>query len=108
MSTFDESSSRGIGRRGYKEHLSPFGDTDAHDPDPDVRMRFFGKYRGKVLPTIDPLGKGRLLVHLQDNVLGLFGSTWALPCLPLAGVLSGTFVRPPVTRSKSQKYSSSG
>ena len=82
-----------LGKRGYKEEFSPFGDPDAHDPDPSVRKRFFGKYRGTVAGNVDPLGQGRLLVLVPD-VLGLFLSSWALPCLPFAGDAMGSYVVP--------------
>lgn len=83
-----------IGEMGYREEWSVFGESDAHNPDPAVRKRFFGKYRGAVVNNVDPLGQGRLLVRVPD-VLGLFPSSWALPCVPLAGPLMGTYVVPP-------------
>jgi hypothetical protein len=84
---------------GYKESFSPFGDPDAQDPDPEVRKRFFGKYRGSVVTNVDPLLQGRLIVRVPD-VFGLLPSNWALPCVPLAGPLMGTsFVPPPVGSS---------
>lgn len=84
---------------GYKESFLPFGDPDAQDPDPEVRKRFFGKYRGSVLENVDPLLQGRLIVRVPD-VFGILPSSWALPCVPLAGPLMGTsFVPPPVGSS---------
>lgn len=80
---------------GYKEAFLPFGDPDARDPDPEVRKRFFGKYRGTVVDNEDPLVQGRLIVNVPD-VLGLLPSTWATPCLPFAGILMGQFVRPEI------------
>jgi NADH:ubiquinone oxidoreductase subunit K len=82
-----------IDKSGYKEAFLPFGDPDARDPDPEVRKRFFGKYRGTVLENEDPLEQGRLIVSVPD-VLGILPSTWATPCLPFAGPLMGQFVRP--------------
>ncbi len=58
----------------------------------DVR-RYFGKYRGTVLNNIDPLSRGRLMVSVPD-VLGLAPSTWALPCVPLAGAQNGFYAMP--------------
>jgi uncharacterized protein involved in type VI secretion and phage assembly len=54
---------------------------------------YYGKYRGLVLNNIDPLQKGRLLVQAPD-VLGLTTSSWAMPCVPLAGPQMGTYVVP--------------
>jgi hypothetical protein len=82
-----------LGQLHYKEEWSPFGEADANDPDPAVRRRFFGKYRGTVRENEDPLLQGRLLVSVPD-VLGLFSSSWALPCMPMAGPLMGVFTRP--------------
>jgi hypothetical protein len=55
--------------------------------------RYYGKYRGTVLNNIDPLQKGRLLVVVSD-VSSLFPSTWAMPCVPLAGIQNGMFALP--------------
>jgi len=55
--------------------------------------KYYGKYRGLVLNNIDPLQKGRLLVQAPD-VLGLTTSSWAMPCVPLAGPQMGTYVVP--------------
>lgn len=55
--------------------------------------KFYGKYRGMVLNNIDPMQKARLLVQLPD-VLGLGTSSWAMPCVPVAGPQMGTFVLP--------------
>jgi hypothetical protein len=84
-----------LNKHGYREEFSPFGDPDAQDPDPAVRRRFFGKYRGTVVLNIDPLGQGRLMVSVPD-VLGLFMSSWALPCVPFTGIASGFYVVPMV------------
>ena len=46
--------------------------------------KFFGKYRGTVVTNIDPKMEGRLLVQVPD-VLGFGASSWAVPCVPLAG-----------------------
>jgi hypothetical protein len=45
---------------------------------------FFGKYRGTVAENTDPQVRGRLTAFVPD-VLGETPSTWALPCLPMAG-----------------------
>jgi len=57
--------------------------------------RHYGKYRGTVIENIDALNQGRLLVQVPalSNVIP---SSWALPCLPFAGTLSGFFVLPAI------------
>lgn len=57
--------------------------------------KFFGKYRGTVLNNVDPLRKGRIQVQVPD-VLGIGISSWALPCLPMAGIQAGMFTTPPM------------
>ena len=53
----------------------------------------YGKYRGVVLNNVDPLQKGRIQVQVPD-VLGLGVSSWAMPCMPMAGVQAGVYVVP--------------
>lgn len=55
--------------------------------------KYYGKYRGLVLNNIDPLQKGRLLVQVPD-VLALSTSSWAMPCVPIAGPQMGVYVIP--------------
>jgi uncharacterized protein involved in type VI secretion and phage assembly len=55
----------------------------------------YGKYRGMVINNIDPLQKGRVMVQVPD-VLGLGLSTWAMPCVPIAGTQAGVYVVPAV------------
>ncbi|OYT97076.1 MAG: baseplate assembly protein [Pseudomonas sp. PGPPP3] len=57
--------------------------------------RYFGKYRGMVLNNVDPMQIGRLQVQVPD-VAGLIPSSWAMPCVPLAGKQSGLFVLPAI------------
>ncbi len=57
--------------------------------------KHWGKYRGMVMNNIDPMQLGRLQVQVPD-VTGLLPSTWALPCLPMAGKQSGVWVLPQV------------
>jgi hypothetical protein len=61
-------------------------------------QKFFGKYRGTVVNNIDPLNVGRLLVEVPD-VLSLVPSSWAVPCVPLAGPTGppmGVYMVPPI------------
>lgn len=55
--------------------------------------KYYGKYRGVVINNVDPLQKGRLLVQVPD-VLGLSISSWAMPCVPIAGLQMGTYFVP--------------
>jgi uncharacterized protein involved in type VI secretion and phage assembly len=57
--------------------------------------KFFGKYRGTVINNIDPLQIGRLMVQVPD-VSNVLPSTWAMPCVPFAGIQSGFFVVPAI------------
>jgi len=60
--------------------------------------KYYGKYRGTVLNNVDPLQTGRLLVQVPD-VLGLAPSSWAVPCVPLAGptgTQAGVYLVPPM------------
>ena len=55
--------------------------------------KFYGKYRGTVINNVDPLGKGRLLVQVPA-VLGVGISSWAMPCVPVAGIQTGMYLVP--------------
>jgi hypothetical protein len=55
--------------------------------------KFLGKYRATVLENIDPLQIGRLLVAVSD-VSGIAPSSWAMPCVPIAGIQTGFFSLP--------------
>ncbi|MDJ0734402.1 MAG: phage baseplate assembly protein V [Nostocaceae cyanobacterium] len=56
---------------------------------------FWGKYRGKVTSSKDPLNLGRVQVEVPA-VLGPGRHSWALPCTPYAGNDIGWFTVPPV------------
>ena len=58
-------------------------------------QRFYGKYRGLVVQNIDPEQIGRVMVQVPD-VLGESLSSWAMPCVPAAGIQAGTFIVPPM------------
>jgi len=55
--------------------------------------KFFGKYRGLVLNNIDPMQLNRLMVQVPD-VGGLIPGTWAMPCVPVAGIQNGMVALP--------------
>lgn len=57
--------------------------------------RYIGKYRGVVLNNVDPMRRSRIQVQVAD-VGGLMPSTWALPCVPIAGLQTGFVTLPPV------------
>lgn len=60
--------------------------------------QFFGKYRGTVINNVDPELRGRLMLMVPD-VLNLIPSTWAEPCVPLAGPTGppmGVYLVPPI------------
>ncbi len=56
---------------------------------------YVGKYRGIVIENIDPMQMGRLMVQIPD-VSNLIPSTWAMPCVPFAGIQSGFFAVPEI------------
>jgi hypothetical protein len=51
--------------------------------------RYYGKYRGTVIENIDPEQIGRVIAMVPD-VLGMTPSSWAMPCVPAAGIQAGT------------------
>jgi uncharacterized protein involved in type VI secretion and phage assembly len=59
---------------------------------------YYGKYRGTVINNLDPDMRGRLLLSVPD-VLDLIPSSWAEPCVPLAGPTGppmGVYMVPPI------------
>ncbi|MGY8871593.1 MAG: phage baseplate assembly protein V [Pseudomonadales bacterium] len=54
---------------------------------------YFGKYRGVVLNNVDPMQQGRLQIQVPD-VAGLVPTSWAMPCVPLAGIQNGMVALP--------------
>jgi uncharacterized protein involved in type VI secretion and phage assembly len=59
------------------------------------RPRFYGKYRGVVTDNSDPMQIGRVMAQVPD-VLSESPSSWALPCVPAAGLQSGLYIVPPI------------
>ena len=57
--------------------------------------QYFGKYRGTVVNNIDPMQMGRIMAQVPD-VSNVIPSTWAMPCVPFAGIQSGHFVVPAI------------
>ena len=57
--------------------------------------KFYGKFRGTVINNIDPMQIGRLMVQVPD-VSNVIPSSWAMPCVPFAGIQSGFFAVPAI------------
>ncbi len=57
--------------------------------------QYFGKYRGTVINNIDPMQMGRIMVQVAD-ISNVIPSTWAMPCVPFAGIQNGFFVVPSI------------
>jgi uncharacterized protein involved in type VI secretion and phage assembly len=57
--------------------------------------KFYGKYRGTVIQNVDPEQRGRIQALVPD-VSGLLPSSWAMPCVPIAGKQSGIYVLPQI------------
>jgi uncharacterized protein involved in type VI secretion and phage assembly len=59
------------------------------------KPKYFGKYRGTVINNVDPLQMGRIQALVPD-VSNLIPTTWAMPCLPVAGIQMGVYSVPPI------------
>jgi uncharacterized protein involved in type VI secretion and phage assembly len=57
--------------------------------------RFFGKYRGTVINNVDPMQMGRIQAMVPD-VSNVVPTSWAMPCVPVAGLQMGQFTLPPI------------
>jgi type VI secretion system (T6SS) baseplate-like injector VgrG len=55
----------------------------------------YGKYRGTVVNNVDPLQIGRIQAMVPD-LAGFVPGTWAMPCVPVAGINTGVFTAPVV------------
>jgi uncharacterized protein involved in type VI secretion and phage assembly len=55
--------------------------------------KYWGKYRGMVINNVDPMQMGRLMVQVPD-VSSLIPGTWAMPCVPVAGIQNGMVALP--------------
>ena len=58
-------------------------------------QRYYGKYRGTVITNVDPMQIGRIQVIVPD-VSGVLPSSWAMPCVPVAGINTGVFTVPQI------------
>jgi hypothetical protein len=62
------------------------------------RSQYPGLYRGTVTVNVDPMQRGRLMLAIPD-ALSFSPSTWAEPCVPLAGPTGppmGVYMVPPI------------
>lgn len=55
--------------------------------------QYWGKYGGTVVNNIDPEMRGRIQA-VVPAVSNIALSSWALPCLPIAGIQNGMFAVP--------------
>jgi uncharacterized protein involved in type VI secretion and phage assembly len=61
----------------------------------NMQGKFYGKYRGTVVNNIDPMQMGRIQVVVPD-VSSVVPTSWAMPCVPVAGVQMGIYTVPPI------------
>lgn len=59
------------------------------------KQKYLGKYRGTVVNNIDPMQMGRIQAMVPD-VSNVIPTTWAMPCLPVAGIQMGVYSVPPI------------
>lgn len=57
--------------------------------------KFYGKFRGTVLNNVDPMQMGRIQVIVPD-VSAVAPSSWAMPCVPIAGKQMGAYFVPQI------------
>ena len=56
-------------------------------------QKFYGKYRGTVVNNIDPEQRGRIQA-IVPAVSNIIPTSWAMPCVPMAGKEQGVFMIP--------------
>jgi uncharacterized protein involved in type VI secretion and phage assembly len=57
--------------------------------------KYYGKYRATVINNIDPMQIGRIQVIAPD-VSNVIPTSWAMPCVPVAGIQMGVYTVPPI------------
>jgi hypothetical protein len=57
--------------------------------------QYFGKYRGTVVNNIDPEQRGRIQA-IVPSVSNIVPTSWAMPCVPMAGKEQGVFMIPQI------------
>lgn len=57
--------------------------------------RYYGKYRGTAINVEDPMRMGRIMAEVPQ-VFGMLPSSWAMPCVPFAGIQAGEWTVPPI------------
>jgi hypothetical protein len=63
--------------------------------EPAQSRRYYGKYRGTVVNNVDPMQIGRIQAIVPD-VTGVVPGSWAMPCVPVAGINTGIFTVPQI------------
>jgi uncharacterized protein involved in type VI secretion and phage assembly len=58
-------------------------------------QKYYGKYRATVVNNIDPMQIGRIQVIVPD-VSNVIPTSWAMPCVPVAGIQMGLYTVPPI------------
>jgi Type VI secretion system/phage-baseplate injector OB domain len=87
---WQEEAGNSVGRRSTPARNPP---VSTFPSGADMSKTFYGKYRGKVINNIDPLQTGRIQVMVPDFA-GFVPGTWAMPCVPVAGINTGIFTVP--------------
>jgi uncharacterized protein involved in type VI secretion and phage assembly len=57
--------------------------------------KYFGKYRGIVVNNVDPMQIGRIQALVPD-VSNIMLTSWAMPCVPVAGKQMGAYFVPQI------------
>jgi uncharacterized protein involved in type VI secretion and phage assembly len=60
-----------------------------------IGQKFYGKYRGTVINNIDPMQIGRIQA-IVPSVSNFIPTSFAMPCLPLAGKQMGSYLLPQI------------